>query len=644
MALPAEQFEENEQLPDQTMVGESADGIRSQVAAFLRDKEFRETLEPEAIRNYEDIVNKKGHIKPDDMANLRKFYEFMKGQYEEIQGGKRRIKKHIDQAIRERIITDKDRKFYEEKMGENITTGNQNVTTEIMEQAEKDVLDSLDNRRAERKKYDDLANSPLVEKGFLMVDETKKIPIPDENKFLRMSVPERRKWLKSVEEMMSEAEMFCKNREKAETLKLTREYEILLKGAKKEKIIGDKTIREFMEWFKGQNNEVKQFAIGEFFKEMGRYRNLWKNIRKTLKGKGLSRLEGLRGHLGYAELRIEFKNEEYAQKLDEKLDKKIINGHIRNTFAKDFESKSIEEKERYLNEFDQQMERYETLRTNIEGLEDKKTRNKLLEMYNGDNGWTEISAAYNEATNQSESSYSDVVKSKRNPKALSIITSDIKKQAIIEGVDEMSNEEKETTLKRFTHIFAYKQPDASGYQKNIRKARLEQEKSFSSKQEDIKESDINEGGLPENVHRFKTVGKEEEMIEEQGQKQTEVQNPDQKNTVKNAQVIPIKSAKQRKIPKAKVKTNEDRSFTQSTYKNKTSEKKVVKMHINSRKAIQSFNSEVLLDRDRDELSVAALDRSSSRSLEFKKIEINAYIKYIREKLKNQKSEEVEKAA
>lgn len=218
-------------------------------------------------------------------------------------------------------------------MKANVVSGEQIVTKEALEQAEKDILESLENRRKERKEYDNLVSSPLIESGFLLIDKNKKIPFPDETGYLNMSVPERRKWLKEIRKTIPQAKEYADNREKKETEELEKEYDILLQAAKKEGVIGNKTLEKFKEWFKGQEVKAKTYAISQFTKEMNRYRVLWKDIRKNLKGSALSRLEALRDKMGYTELRSEFMKEQYGEKSDPSL--KILSTITNTTVRKE---------------------------------------------------------------------------------------------------------------------------------------------------------------------------------------------------------------------------------------------------------------------------------------------------------------------
>lgn len=333
MVIPTEQLGVPESIePNQT---ESGDVIRNKIAQMVKDPYFQSTLNEEALKNYQDIVDKKGHIDPNDAESLSRFYDFMSSQFKEVQQVKKRITDHVKDAIRGKAISEEDRRFYKEKMKKNVVSGEQIVTKEVLEKAEKEILESLENRRKERKEYDDLVDSTLLKNGFLIIDEDNKIPVPDENEYLKMTVPERRKWLKQIQDAMPKAERYAETQEKNEGDKLTKEYETLLSTAKKEGVIGNKIIDKFMDWFKGQDNETKKYSIGQFFKEMNRYKDLWKDIRKTLKGKPLSDLEKLKDQMGYTELRDEFMKQQYVEKLQKAGSRKILSTVTNETVKKE---------------------------------------------------------------------------------------------------------------------------------------------------------------------------------------------------------------------------------------------------------------------------------------------------------------------
>ncbi len=325
--------------------------VRSKMETLVKDPEWRRYMSEKIAAEYEYFLQQQGsQISVSASAGssrmnqakaiqnpqeLRQVYEFMQQQWEEIQQAKKRITGHVKEAIRDKVISEEDRKFYKRKMKENVVSGEQIVTKEALEKAEKEILESLEGRKKERKEYDDLVSSSLVKDGFLIIDKDNKIQVPDENEYLKMSVPERRKWLKQIRDTLPKAEKYAEAQEKDEADKLTLEYKTLLNAARKREIIGDHTFDEFLEWFKGQNNETKKYSIGQFFKEMSRYQTLWKDIRKNLKGKPLSDLEGLRDQMGYTELRNEFMKQQYTEKLQKAGSRKILSVITNETVKKE---------------------------------------------------------------------------------------------------------------------------------------------------------------------------------------------------------------------------------------------------------------------------------------------------------------------
>ena len=597
MALTNEQLETSKRIEAKTT--DNGDVIRHGIAQLLKDPYFQKTLDKEALKNYQDLVDKKGHVNPDDTESLSRFYGFMKNQFEDVKKFKKKITDHVEQAIREKVITEKDRIFYKKKMKENVLSGKQIVTREILKQAEKDILESLENRRKERKEYDDLVNSPINQDGFLHIDKNDKIQIVDEQGYLGMSVPERRKWLKKIREALPKAKKYAEKQNGIESEKLEKEYKALLDEARKEGVIGLKTIRKFMDGFKKINLKEKEYWIQEMENgnQLKRYQDLWTDIRKTLKGPALKRMEGLRDKMGYTELLQEFGRfcekessrivGEYEKKLENAYQQKVISKHTKLSFLQDIRNQPLKEQQQYLEDFDKEMERYETLRSKIDQLKDKRSQKVLNEMYESNEyGYSEIQAKYNRLTGQASDGQASLSQEK-DRKILNSITNETIKEGIIEADEKLNKTQKKTFVERLTHYFSGKhaeEQDASDYQKKVQAARLEQEKEL------IKDK-IDE--TPES--------------------------------------------------RVKIKTTPTDSFESRTYVGTEENKRVVRLDIDSRTAVQTFNNEALLNCDRDELSIMTWDGKNDIELEMREIRIMQ--KYLKENLESsQEDVESEKEA
>jgi len=604
---------------------ERGDVVRNKIGRLLSDSYFQRTLDKEALKNYQDLVDKKGHIDPNDTESLNKFYQFMADQFKEVQAAKKRITGHVEQAIRDKVITEKDRAFYKKNMKANVVSGDQIVTKETLEQAEKDILDSLENRRKERGEYDALAGGPLVQSGFLVVSKDKKIPFPDETGYLKMSVPERRQWLEGVRKLLPQAKEYAKNHENKEIEQLEEEYDILLQAAQKEGIIGKKTIEKFKKWFKNQGPETKEYAIGQFFKEMSRYKTLWKEARKSLKSNALTRLESLRDSMGYTDLKNEFMKEQYAAKLKEARQEKIISGHTEAAFLADFEQQSQERKQAYLDQFNNQIERYKILRSKIDKIKDKKAQRILNEMYeSGEHGFGEIQAKYNRLAGQKNEDPGKGQKEDASLKILNAVTNTTVKKEILYAKKSLNRSEKKTFVERLTHYFSGRQSDqhdAASYQDNIRAARKEHEKAYEEK----------------------GSSKPHEFVENEGlegsRQDLSIHEVDEKAVERTAQDSYKKNKKttSSQTPEIRIKKSTDRAYQRNTFVNRKGEKKRVVRVGGTKEAAQAFNSEGVLNQQRDDLSVMAKD--GSNIVEMKMREIRVMKEVLRKSLEE---EEVEK--
>lgn len=601
----------------------NADAIRRNIGALLQDPYFQKTLDKESLKNYQELVNKKGHIRPNDATNLHKFYDFMQESFKEVLEMKKRITTHVEQAIRDKVITEKDRQFYKQRMKENVVNGNQIVTKEILEKAEKEILESLDNRRKERKEYDKIAQSHLIQNGYLVLNASKKFPLINENQYLQMTVPERRKWLTAIQKQLPEAEKYFEEDGGLEADKLTQEYRKKLESARAEGLIGHKTIDKFMEGFKKADRKEKERWMKESESQMERYRALWEEIRETLDNEDVTYLEGIIDRVGYSELSDKFeelleeKKEamvgEYQQKILEAREQGIISKHTAKAFLKDMERQSMKGRQHYLEAFDDQMGRYESLRAGIENMKDKKAQEVLYKMYEDqESGYTEIMARYKRLAGKTASSESMPATSYES---LNGITNKSVKQGIIESAEELGMGERKTLVGRLTHFFERKrseETDTTSYQQNISHARKEQRKAIEEAEKENKEqADSQEVPLAR-------LFNQERPDEEEDDEVFEVKNP--------KAVVITKSI-----------VNDD--FEQKTFINPEQEDtRVVSLTLNAGDAVRVFNSEIPLNETRDQLSVAIWD--GSKNIEMKKHEINAAIRY----LSKDKQEEEETVA
>lgn len=338
------------------------------------------------------------------LAGLQGFYKWIDQQWDKANKELKDMQSQINSGIKEGIMSEADREF----LMDNLILTDEH---DFVGKSEKigELLDGkLKRMKEDRKEYDELMGHPLVKNtGFLKTDANTKIIIPNEKDFLKMQLPERRKLLEKAKKALPDALEYAKKQGGVESEKMTEEYADILNKAMKEGIIGKATIEKYMDGFKKIDLAEKKDWMQDMKNgnQLKRYKELWQNIRKTLNGSDLNRMEDLRDKMGYTELFTEFGKlkeqeslkitKEYDEKLDTSYQTKIISKHTKQEFSKDMQKQDLEKKRDYLNEFDNQMARYRQLRTQIDGLKDKRGQAILNGMYeSGDNGFTEIDSAY----------------------------------------------------------------------------------------------------------------------------------------------------------------------------------------------------------------------------------------------------------
>ncbi|PIZ72035.1 hypothetical protein COY07_03905 [Candidatus Peregrinibacteria bacterium CG_4_10_14_0_2_um_filter_43_11] len=357
-------------------------------------------INDEAHRGLKE-VSEGGRLGKDDQATW-KALTFQREDFKRAQGVVQEMQGVLKQAMREKIASEAD---YEFLMGNLVLSGQINVTEKAVELARK-MKEKVDHMKKDREGYDKIANHKLVRNtGFLKTgpNEKDKIDVPDEKAFLKMTVPERRKLLEGVKKALPKAEEYAKEAGKVESVEQTEAYDQLLHKAQfKDKIIGRETAKKFKEGFKVIDHTEKERWIKTFEGEMERYQRLWSDIRSTLEGSDLNEMEGERDTMGWSQLSAEFGKtmcRVYDGNLDDLHTKKVISNHTKKAFSLDIAKRPLPEQQRYLKQLDSQMERYQSLRSNIDELKDKKAQSALNALYESETcGYTEIHDLYLELT------------------------------------------------------------------------------------------------------------------------------------------------------------------------------------------------------------------------------------------------------
>lgn len=618
MAISAEQMKEFE-ATESAEISENGDVIRSHMNQILRDPYFQKTLDKESLKGYQDIADKKGHINPDDTENLKRFYKFMQEQWKEIHQMKKRITSHIEKAIQEKIITEEDRVFYKEKMKENVINGNQIVTKEILEKAEKEILESLTKRKNERREYDQIANHRLLEESkFLKISKKESIEVPNEKGFLKLSVPERRILLKKLKTALSKAERYADEEGDIEAEKMIADYKKALMEASEEGFIGKRTMEKYIEGFKKIDNREKKYWLGEMRNgnQLKRYSELWKNICKTLEGAPLKRMDQMRDKMGYSELLHEFGHikeaesnsitNDYSQRLKVMHQQGVISLHTMKAFINDIKSQTLEGKKEYMKGLDQQMQKYKILRVKINQLKDKGARQFLDEMYTSmEYGFSEIEAKYKRFTSQ-KIGLGDALSVNGDAEViLNNMESDVVRKEFRRSIQELDYGQHKKFKEKLSDFFSKRSEKSTGnYQDSIRSARAERvsDQEMGVSKEDLMAQSISE--------------KTEIKDQRENEVEAELNSSDSPEIMETVGLVDQKTNGLRvSIGEVKTKTSNDGGFRKMSYVDDKGKVKRVIRATGSKESVQAFNQEDSLDPNNVDIHLFGTDGSITKEAE-----------------------------
>ncbi|MBN1258779.1 hypothetical protein JXA05_03405 [Candidatus Peregrinibacteria bacterium] len=311
---------------------------------------------------------------------------------------------HIEKAKRDKIASETDEKFL---MGHLLPLIRHPDFVQDFPRTEKALTEKIGHMKKDREAYDKIAQHPLARNtGFLKTDEKTKLAVPPEKDFLKMTVSERRAWLKKAREALPKAIQYAEKTGEGESKELVGKYEKSLRGALDKKIIGRTTYNKFLDGFKKIDRAEKQSWLGEFGNQMKRYEKLWGDIRGTLKGEPLAHMESLRDAKGYTELFTEFgrvceaESKKIEDQYENRLNKyaqeeKIIGKHTIREFMDGeggIRKQDLKGKGKYLDQLDGQMVRYRQLWKEI-GTLPKKAQH-YLESKREEWGYTELSSRF----------------------------------------------------------------------------------------------------------------------------------------------------------------------------------------------------------------------------------------------------------
>ena len=369
--------------------------IRREIG-MIADRSHRENLiSDEAYEGYQKLAGEREEHEMDAemLESTRKFAR----EHEEKAI---RVHQKIQNAVSHRIASEKDEEFLMEKLViENIKFNEQAGEIEGL------IDQKLARMKTDKEKYDKLAGHRLIKDiGYLKVDGNTRIKFPSEEEFLAMKVPERRTLLKSLEDAMPKAEAHAKECEATEDKEMLESYRSKLDAALKEGIIGRHTYESFLNGFLKIDFKEKEYWDKEFDSQMKRYRTLWGQIRETLKGQALEKMEGMIDEAGYTQLLSKFgqlRNAEssrlnlnYKKDLEAYRQQGLIGQHTIAQFMQWMSEQSLAEKYDAGEKLPEQMKRYEALWQNVAELPAKQQgflRSKI-DLW----GYTELNKKYQE--------------------------------------------------------------------------------------------------------------------------------------------------------------------------------------------------------------------------------------------------------
>jgi hypothetical protein len=637
MAKRAEQFDDFENPERRKDSGleavdnhNGAKGYRVKMHALLDKMESKKYVTSKEVQAWRQGVEASNTL---DAA--QGFYKFIESSWQKAENEMRGMDGMMQQAISQKIMSGKDRDFLIHHL---LLTDEHNFVGKTLE-AKKKLTEKIEHMRRDKDKLTQFAHHKLVgDSGMLVVDKNTQLEVPNEEKFLKMTVPERRKLLAALEEALPKAEAYAKEAGTVEGDKLTVKYDGLLKGALERGIIGQKTYRKFIESFKKLKKEDKDYWVAEFPNEMVRYETLWNNIRSTLEGSALGKMEAAREVMGYSELFQHFgevQREEsermvgsYAGKLREARDvRKIIGQHTYESFLNGQEgirNVPFKMQKTYLAQFENQMTRYQNLWDEVKTLKpgDRKAMEGLRDEY----GYAELRGELEHL----KTNPGDHKLGASDP--LSRIKDDRKRTAIREAAEllnEQGKEQKQGFMSRVRSLFGRPTEDVNkttGYQEKLNKARKVQQEKTEHKEE---------------IEGTQTMNNVVDMQAWAKAKRAKTEKTEASGT-REQETATVSTVKALEAEGADVR--QDRGFTQAKIKDidgKT--QRVTRVEINQRKGLQHFLQENKQERFMGKAEGGNDDVTLTiRSKEGQKLDLNVHeIQAMRDHLRK---EDLDKAA
>lgn len=370
--------------------------IRREIGMIAHESLRKGLITHEAYKGYKEVEEgKEGHNLSDEMLeSTRKFAR-------DHEAGATRVY----EKIRKEGVSEEEMDYLMDHWVRNNFDLAKNPS-----QVERIIEGKLERLLEYKKKMDEIYAHPLItEGGILEVNTGKKIKIHSKKELLKMKRSEQREFLDKVEESLKEAEKYAESQEKSDFKGMDLEYQGKLFVARRKKIIGRDTFHKFMNAFTAiKDRKEKQHWLDEFDDQMERYEVLWGQVRKTLRGAALKRMEAKLDTMGYTELLTAFGKEKevenmrlntaYAEKLEKyRYNPKTREGFIGASTILKFNEwmgmqQELSDKYDALSQLPDQMGRYRILRENVKKL--NAEQQKYLTSNIGEWGYTEMKAEY----------------------------------------------------------------------------------------------------------------------------------------------------------------------------------------------------------------------------------------------------------
>ena len=481
------------------------------------DPKIDETLEAMSKSSYAPPGGKDGVMK-DILKHATDHYQ--KAQI---------IDKYLTDAINSKFATKDDRQF----LLENIVHKPEFVGQ--FSEVNNLIKGKLERMKNDKNEFDQLVNHSLVRNvGFLKINANTKLAVPNEKDFLKMTVPERRAFLKKAKEALPKAEEYADKIDESESKELTKEYKELLNKALKNKVIGSTTYKKFLDGFSKVDKDDKEVWVKEFDSQMERYQTLWSNIRTTLQCTALEHMESQINKKGYTELFVEFKKVSekekirldagYKSDLNKFKEMGYIGDHTINEYNTWMNSQDLKRKYEARNQMHDkeggQMERYKNLTNKIKNNLKPKAA-AYIESKKDKWGYTEIKSQYDKfMAGKKVPTNSGSVNKKTDP--LSVISSNTTRSAIVEANLKLKKRgagKRDTFLMRLTKMFVNEKQDsydAGGFQSNLRKNREAVNNQIEKKvKRDSKKGDVDAIDFQEKFRRTRSKSRSESLVEDQ---------------------------------------------------------------------------------------------------------------------------------